>query len=444
MGGRLLLRRRHQRDGPEEAYQIDHVAVGKRVSAAGCGSRCTILRTLRLCALRFMTSPLRTSVESRGPAAGRAMPSVSGALVLTAAFGCAAPEPAAPAANPPAAPAVLAPVGRTASLPHDADDPAIWIHPTDPSRSLIFGTDKEEKAGGLYAFGLDGALRLSIAPLDRPNNVDVEYGFRSAGATLDIAVVTERMQHRLRIFGIAGDGVVTDLAPAGLEVLGGEDGEASEPMGIALYKRPADGAVFAIVAPKTGGATGYLWQYRLQPNAAGHLQAAFVRRFGRFGRPGGSPDVEIEAVVVDDRLGFVYYSDEAYGIRKYHADPDHPDAGRELAVLGIDSYEGDREGLAIYETGDQTGFLVSSDQVSNGSRLRVYRREGTAGNPHDQPELRTIQTTADDTDGLEVTSRPLPGRPHGMLVMMNAGPRNFLLYDWRDVAAALGPGDQRR
>jgi hypothetical protein len=31
-----------------------------------------------------------------------------------------------------------------------------------------------------------------------------------------------------------------------------------------------------------------------------------------------------------------------------------------------------------------------------------------------------------------------------MLVMMNAGPRNFLLYDWRDVAAALGPGDQRR
>ena len=61
---------------------------------------------------------------------------------------------------------------------NDPDDPAIWIHPADPSKSLMLGTDKMESTGGLYVFGLDGALRQSIAPLDRPNNVDVEYGFR--------------------------------------------------------------------------------------------------------------------------------------------------------------------------------------------------------------------------------------------------------------------------
>ena len=38
------------------------------------------------------------------------------------------------------------------------------------------------------------------------------------------------------------------------------------------------------------------------------------------------------------------YSDERFGIRKWHADPNHPDAAKELAVLGRDGYQGDREG----------------------------------------------------------------------------------------------------
>ena len=76
-------------------------------------------------------------------------------------------------------------------------------------------------------------------------------------------------------------------------------------------------------------------------------------------------------MVVDDELGYVYYSDERFGIRKWQADPDHADAARELAVFGTDGYAGDREGLAIYAPertpsvngGGPSGFLVSSDQV---------------------------------------------------------------------------------
>jgi 3-phytase len=328
------------------------------------------------------------------------------------------------------------PAGQTAAVPHDPDDPAIWIHPTDPSRSLIFGTDKIESTGGLYVFGLDGTLRQSITSLDRPNNVDVEYGFSAAGRLVDIAVLTERKRHRLRVFAIPADGgALTDLAPTGLPVLNGERGEASEPMGVALYKRTRDGTVFAIVAPKTGGATDYLWQYRLEADDAGRLGLTFVRRFGRFGRVGASPGAigEIEAVVADDALGYVYYSDERYGIRKYHADPDHADASRELAAFGTDGYLGDREGLAIYETGDGQGFIISSDQVSRGTRVKMFRREGAPGNPHDHSAVWTVSTVSDGTDGLEATSRALPGFPRGLLVMMNAGARNFLLYDWRAI-----------
>lgn len=336
--------------------------------------------------------------------------------------------------------APLGPVGHTARVSNDPDDPAIWIHPSDPSKSLVLGTDKIESAGGLYVFGLDGVLRQSMTPLDRPNNVDVEYGLAIGGQWTDIAVVTERMQHRLRVFAIPADGgPLTDLAPAGLPVLEGQIGDASEPMGIALYKRPRDGVIFAIVAPKSGAASNYLWQYRLESDRTSRLTATFVRRFGNFSRTSATPDEigEIEAVVVDDALGYVYYSDERSAIRKYHADPDQADAARELAVIGVDGYVGDREGLAIYDTGEGTGFLVSSDQVEGGTRLKLYRRQGSSKGPHDHSEVRTVVTVSDATDGLDVTSRALPGFPHGLLVMMNSSAGNFLFYDWRAVAAQL-------
>jgi 3-phytase len=357
-------------------------------------------------------------------------------MAVLAAAACRTTAPSAGVQPPGAELPRVKPAGRTAAVPRDADDPAIWVHPTNPSRSLILGTDKVEGQGGLYVFGLDGTLRQSIAPIDRPNNVDVEHGVRLGTRTLDVAVLTERRQHRLRAFAIdAETGTLSDLAPDGLPVLVGQQGEASEPMGVALYTRSRDKALFAIVAPKTGGHDEYLWQYRLTADAGGRLVAVLVRRFGRFSRRGAeSGEIgEIEAVAADDALGFVYYSDERFGIRKYHADPDHPEAPRELAVFGQHGFLEDREGLAIYETGVRTGFVVASDQVPGGTRLKIYTREGTPGDPHDHREVRTVTTVSDDTDGLDATARPLPGFPNGLLVMMNAGGRNFLLYDWRDV-----------
>ena len=257
------------------------------------------------------------------------------------------------------------------------------------------------------------------------SSTDVRLGDRQ----VDIAVLTERMQHRLRIFEIPLDGSpLRDLAPAGLPILEGQTGDASEPMGIALYKRPSDDSVFVIVAPKTGPSSDYLWQYRLTGDSQNRVAVRLARRFGTFSGSG-----EIEAVAVDDELGYVYYSDESYGIRKYHADPDAPLAAKELAVFGLKVYEGDREGLAIYSTGPGKGLIVSSDQISGGSRVRTYRREGAPGHPHQHVEIKSLVTGSDDTDGLEVTSRPLPNLPRGLLVMMNSKGKNFLLYSMDSV-----------
>ncbi len=264
----------------------------------------------------------------------------------------------------------------TASLSNDPDDPAIWVHPTDPSQSLILGTMKvAAPAGGLAVFGMDGQLRQLVTGLDRPNNVDVEYGFVLGGRSLDIAVVTERLARQLRIFAISsGDSPLTDLG--GVPILEGAPGEEGAPMGIGLYKRPRDGAIFAIVSPKQGPRDGYLWQYRLTEDR-GRPGARFVRRFGRFSGPTANrEDNEIEAVAVDDDLGFVYYADEGDGIHKWHADPDHPDAGLELAHFGQQDFTGDREGIGIYARPDGTGYLICTDQIDDDSRYLVYRREG--------------------------------------------------------------------
>src|SRR5687768_16861420 len=54
-----------------------------------------------------------------------------------------------------------------------ADDPAIWVHPVDPSLSTIIGTDK--KAGGLAVYDLEGR-QLQFAKLTGVNNVDLRDG----------------------------------------------------------------------------------------------------------------------------------------------------------------------------------------------------------------------------------------------------------------------------
>lgn len=329
----------------------------------------------------------------------------------------------------------------TAVVPDDPDDPAIWVHPTDPSRSLILGTNKVAAPNGaVVVFGLDGRVRQTIGNIDRPNNIDVEPAVRLGSGTVDLVVTTERLKHRLRAFRIdPEDERLHELGS--VPVLEGEVGERGEPMGIALYRRASDGRVFAIVAPKLGSATNYLWQYALGIDAAGTLTGTLVRRFGAFSGIGAEPGEagEIEAVVVDDELGYVYYSDERFGIRKWHADPDHVDRDKELAVFGRSGYEADREGLAIYQEAGGGGYLISVDQIEGGSVLKAYRRAGEPGAPHDHSKVVfDVKTAADATDGIEATSRAFPRWPAGVVVMMNSGPKNFLVFDWRTLSR-VGP-----
>ncbi|MBA4155852.1 MAG: phytase [Gemmatimonadetes bacterium] len=322
----------------------------------------------------------------------------------------------------------LLPAIVTERVPGDGDDPAIWIHPEDPAQSLVLGTDKGRRNGGVYVFGLDGRIdrTRTVTGLRRPNNVDVGYGFRVGGRGVDIAVATERNSTSLRVFALP------DMRPVdggGIPVFDGDT--EREPMGIALYRRPRDGAMFAIVAGKQGPTEGYLWQYRLEDDGAGRVRGVKVREFGTF-----SGRQEIEAIAVDQALGYVYYSDEQFGIRKYHADPKAGD--RQLAQFGTDHFARDHEGIALYTSEDGTGYILVSDQQAG--RLQVFPREGVSGRPHHHPLLASIPVSALETDGVAVVSAGLgTGFPRGMVVMMSAD-RTFHFYRWEDVEARIPPG----
>lgn len=302
---------------------------------------------------------------------------------------------------------------------YDTDDPAIWVNKKNPEQSLIIGTDKEI-GGGLYLYDLKGNIVKSHLGMQRPNNVDIAYEFPFGDKKIDIAVVTERKSKTIRVFSLP------DLKPidqGGIPIFEGEEeGEFREGMGIALYTK--DEKIYAIVGRKSGPKKGYLWQYLLLDNGNGAVGAKKVRAFGAY-----SGKKEIEAIAVDNALGFVYYSDEMHGIRKYYADPEMGD--EELALFGTQDFKRDQEGIAIYEKDDKTGYILVSDQQRN--FFNVYKREGEPQNSNSHKLIAKIPVSTIECDGAEVTNANLGEKfPRGMLVAMSNG-KVFHYYDWKKI-----------
>ena len=312
---------------------------------------------------------------------------------------------------PPPDPVFVAPVAFTAPVATDPDDPAIWRDARRPEFSQILGTDKAGGGkGGFYVFALDGRILQRIVGLDRPNNVDVRG---------DLAVLTEREDHRLRVFRIDPRTRRWRDVSGRTSVFAGAAGEAALPMGIALYRRP-DRRLFAFVSRKSGPAEGYLGVYELVLRA-GRYDARFVRLFGAY-----SGKKEIESIAVDDASGTVFYSDETFGRRRYSALGATRDVGTvaQEELFDTEDVSGDHEGIAV--AGPR--FLVGTDQIKGDSIYSLY--DLAAGPAPRTPRFR-FHGNVDETDGIEVCALPLgPRYPRGIMVAMDSGPKRFAIFDW--------------
>jgi 3-phytase len=312
---------------------------------------------------------------------------------------------------PPIAPDVI-----TETTLNDTDDPAIWVNPKDASKSIVFGTDKETN-GAVYAFDLDGKIieEKTIRNLQRPNNVDVEYGFQlNDSVAVDILAFTEREKQQIRLFSLPN---MKPLDGGGFPVFEDEDiFEQKLPMGIGLYKSPLDTSIYAIVGRKAGPRDNYLYQYKLLMDSS-EVKIDLVRKFGKF-----SGEKEIEAIAVDDEMGFVYYSDEGVCIRKYHAEPSQ--GNEELSCFGGEHFLEDIEGIAIATYPKGLGYLIVSDQQKG--QFNIFSRKRNAF-------IKAVNLTTLETDGCEVVTVPLNDTfPNGLFAAMN-DEKNFYFYDLEKV-----------
>jgi 3-phytase len=323
---------------------------------------------------------------------------------------------------------VFAPVPRVATvpMPHDgdaADDPAFWLHPTDPEQSLLLGTDKQ---GGLHSYNLDGTPVEMVADGAQPNNVDVLYGFPLAGQRVDLAVASTRGPGRRGVMIWRIDLATRKLVALNdgrpLAVLADKD----QPYGLCGYRSATTGKHYFFVNDKVGNVE----QYELTARPDGTVRGQLVRNWKQASI--------VEGCVADDQAGRFYLAEEKVGIWEFPAEPDQPATGQLIARVGEHGLTADVEGLTLYPAAGGKGYLIASSQGSND--YKVYLREpphtfvGTirpAPGRHNAPA---------ETDGIAVISAPL-GKlfPQGCLAVQdgkNAGAnQNFKLYGWEDIAA---------
>lgn len=300
-----------------------------------------------------------------------------------------------------------------------ADDPAIWVHPTDPAQSLVIGTNKE---GGLLVMDLEGKSLQYLAGTE-PNNVDLRSGFPLGGKQVTLVAASDRAKNTIAAWVL--DENARLLHPIAVE--GCSPG--IEVYGFGLYHSAKTGAFHAFITSKNGATE----QWQLEDKGDGKaLSARRVREF----KLGG----QCEGAAADDASGIVYIGEEEGAVWRINAEPD-----ADAAPVAVDYAQPkgnlvtDIEGIAI--GGVDPGYLVVSCQGNNS--FHVYERSAghkllgafriVAGNGVDE---------VTHTDGIELTLSPVGVKLEGGLFVAqddedDSGNQNFKLVPWASIAEAL-------
>ena len=304
-----------------------------------------------------------------------------------------------------------------AQLGDAADDPAIWVHPTDPAKSRILGTNKKQ---GMLVYDLQGRQTQMLAA-GRLNNVDLRQDVRFGAERFDLAVATQRDEHAMVLFAIDGEGELREAArlPTGL----------GDIYGTCLLRTP-EGGLDAFVNDKDGR-----YEHYQITRSGGKFGAKLARRFKLATQP--------EGCVADDRSGLLFVGEEDRGLWVTSARADQPATLKMVMPVGEWLHD-DVEGMGIYH-GAKRSYLVVSSQGNN-SYVVFDAAAPFAVRGAFRVGLDAVSGIdgASETDGLDVTSANL-GRPfaRGMLVVhdgykrMPDGAQNYKAVAWDDIARAL-------
>ena len=299
-----------------------------------------------------------------------------------------------------------------------ADDPAIWRHPSDASKSRILATDKKY---GLLVYDLNGK-QLQALPSGDINNVDIRTGFSWQGKTVDLAVAGNRSFNSLTVYSIARDsGVVTELGNLPVAM--------TEIYGLCLYS-PRAGEIHAIPNDKDGR----FLQYRLTGDN-GKLVLELLREFSLASQP--------EGCVADDRNQQLYVGEEDVAVWTLAANADAPTTMTEVIRAGA-GIEADIEGIGIWQDA-QRSYLVISSQGDDSYVVLDAKPPFTArGRFRVGINVGAGIDGVSETDGLDVSAGNFGGDfREGLLVLQDGrkrlpqGKQNFKYVAWSDIRSAL-------
>ena len=346
---------------------------------------------------------------------------IAGALKLNAG---APVDPRAPV--PPTLP-IVRPIAETEPVGQGgdaADDPAIWVNPADPARSLIVATDKQ---AGLGVYDLSGK-RLFFAADGKMNNVDLRTGFKLGGQEVTLVTASDRTRNAIGIYVLNADGSLRNVAE-GLNPTAG----LGDPYGLCMY-RGRKGKTYVFV----NDTDGKMKQWRLDATPTGTVKAVPVREFAF--------DTQTEGCVADDDSGALYVAEEDVALWKMGAEPTAGAVRSQIAsVAGNSALKDDLEGVSLYRQANGKGYLVVSSQGNNS--YAVFERDGAnayVGSFAIVADGAKGIDGASETDGLDVTSGAMgPLFPNGALVVQDGRnvsppePQNFKIVPWTGIEAAL-------
>lgn len=314
--------------------------------------------------------------------------------------------------------AVITPLHHT-DLVHNpgdaADDPAIWIHPADPTQSVILGTDKK---GGLVTYDLTGRELQYLAD-GALNNVDLRGGFATDDGEVTLIAASDNDADRVMFYTI-------DPTSRRLTRLAGETPDTGiDAEGIALHRSKDTGKFYVFVV----GDSEVDQNYWLSQWEVGFANGGIVTLPVRSLRIGSKS----EACEADDEAGLVYVAEENVGIWRYPADPASTGDGVLMCGVGWpDPLRHDVEGLAIVESGRGRLLVASSQGSDDFVALDLTDDDRLVG--------RFRLQGTEHTDGIAIVSTPLgPQYPRGLFVAQNGAgqPQNFTLASWASIEQAL-------
>ena len=283
------------------------------------------------------------------------------------------------------------------SIGDAADDPAIWFNRADPTKSLIFGTDKRK---GIHVYDLYGK-ELSFSELGATNNIDLRVidkhvhmviSNRSSG-TLGYWIFPESglfeyfLENPTNAFT---EDIIHYHLEANMDVYGICMGFVNGRLSAALTEEEGPTVqMWDLISKKIVGTINVISDEEDAPKTGN----------------------EAEGCVFDDENNHLLISREGSRgyLKAYESDT--------LEMIEVvDSRDGnivgDPEGVAVYKTSDIDGYIILSSQ--GGNEFNLY----------DRKSLEFVNkfkiNDVEDTDGLDVTHEAVEDLfPNGFLVVQD-------------------------